>query len=182
MTLSFGGGAGVLTIPGLSSDGLIPGGIIVEGGIVAGNTNGPGILTTHEFTGLTVLYATPEGIAVGDNTLTVETNGPLTADTASSGLVVERHHTLNGHTIDSPLVVVTDTSGATNDLQRWNNAGGVAAAIGQAGGLGLFGHAVPTAPRTLAQATITAITDANAKAAVQVCANALADMGVLTLT
>lgn len=181
MAWQSGGAAG---IPGLTSDGSngidVAGTATVNGAFTAGDpVNGQ--LSTFNGNALFNPPIAPFGAPI----LEVDQLAPVPplGDHGESALLVVRDAS-GGLPLTGPIVQIQSHDNASTGevLKYFSFSGTGDIALNRHGGIGMFSADGGSAPRTLAQATITAITDANAKTAVQALANALADMGALTLT
>lgn len=190
MSIKVSGGGGGLP-PGITGDGQTPGGLLVAGKVRAGDVNGV-LSVDSTIHGTLTVYDTTEDEGFGSPVAAIRQQATLAADNPNATFEAYRDSELDGHVYDSPVGVIASSVASAADIILSVESNAASGAYGYAdkqamvvngvGGMGLFGHSAPTAPRTLPQATITAITDANAKAAVQAIANALSDMGALTLT
>lgn len=158
--VAYSGGGGGLP-KGVAGDKRTLGGLNVDGGM---NINGGNVNWEIKDDG-TILVGPSSNVELNPDGSIVTNNVTILADGTIAGIV---------QLLGAPFANLGDI--VVNGLLTAVNAK-------ISSGLGLYGFTPSAvAPRTLAQATITAIIDANAKAAVQACANALSDMGALTLT
>lgn len=174
MTWQSGGGA--KGIPGLTSDGS--NGIVVAGGISAGDP------TTGSLMTLTGTVEIDDVSNINAPTLFIrQLAGSVGVFGNRSALYVQRG-AQSGSPINRAVVTIEndDVGSFADTIQYFSPDGNHDAVLNVQGGAGLLGHSAPTAPRTLAQSVITAITDANTKTAIQAIADALSDSGQLTLT
>lgn len=164
-------------IPGLLPNG--EGGISVLGSSVFGGNSQEARIRELDVFGAFFVFDTP-GSNQANFMAEIQQQAALLANNNAPALYVDRTALQNGYLFTQPVLVVGDDTGSGQHIAIFYGSANVT--VGSAGGIGLFNATPPIAPRTLAQSAITAITDANAKVAVQALANTLADMGALTLT
>lgn len=109
--------------PGITGDGLTPGGLVVVGALTAGDASAAEVPSFHRFNGAAVFSDTLGNLADFDDLVTVNQFSALSADASGSGVVASRTGALNGHQYQDPFVMINDTTATTAPLMRVQKQG-----------------------------------------------------------